>query len=628
MIICSQCRGVLSRERNHRRSQQQSTIDTDDREDLDEAEQQQQESSSSILNNIIVLDGIYGNGDDYLYCAWCMNTGLAMVDLSLSERIILLLDHHLYTSRNARRCTDSCCIAPRKRLHEPTKLTTEQAIDLITDLIFELSRVKTTPLLSENDIILTEEDYISWTGWTLQQLNDMTSLVAPHMRSSKHRTPFEAVCLFWVKLKTNLSFRQIGTLFKICTSEDSIRRRVEDTFHFITAYFNNTIVSSHLGLDHLTRAEALNHHTAYSKVFFGNQLSIIWDGTYIYCQKSNDHALQRDCYSGHKSRHLIKMMSLVLPDGYILDLIGPFYGKNNDSSITKEILNTCTDLSTLCQDDDVQVVDRGFRDVAAEFENLGYDIRMPGLLGKGDKQLSIDDANESRLVTKCRWVVESFHARFKKWRFFSERIDQSFLLNIGKLTRIVAACLNKYRPVLYDANSDHHKAVAKRMLDLLHRQSELEKLASSSQLSLRKKWITLTNIDNNFAFPQLDLDFLRNYTCGTYQLKQSKAYAKAHLYEHDNEFELQISPDDDRLIRCRLHSRHSNVTRYFICIAFDNDDDDEPIKDHYCQCKDGKRMVGCCGHIATVLWYLGYARHIGWTPPTRTDKFKEKIMIC
>ena len=92
------------------------------------------------------------------------------------------------------------------------------------------------------------------------------------------------------------------------------------------------------------------------------------------------------------------MMSLVLPDGYVVDLLGPFYGKNNDSSITKEILRTCTDLSVLCQDDDIQIVDRGFRDVAAEFEALGYDMKMPGLLGEHDKQLSANDANESRLI--------------------------------------------------------------------------------------------------------------------------------------------------------------------------------------------------------------------------------------
>lgn len=81
-------------------------------------------------------------------------------------------------------------------------------------------------------------------------------------------------------------------------------------------------------------------------------------------------------------------------------------------------------------------------------------MKTLGLLDQGDKQLFLDIANESRLVTRCRWVVESFHDRFKKWRFFLERRDQTFLLTLGILTRTVAGCLNKYRRVLYDANSD------------------------------------------------------------------------------------------------------------------------------------------------------------------------------
>ena len=122
-----------------------------------------------------------------------MKTGVAMVHLSVSESVTLLSDHRIYTSRNAHRCTDHCCSSPRKRPHEATNLSTEQVIDLIIDLISELSRVKPTPLLSRSDSILTEEDYISWTEWTSQQLSNMTSLITPHMRSSKHRTPFEAV---------------------------------------------------------------------------------------------------------------------------------------------------------------------------------------------------------------------------------------------------------------------------------------------------------------------------------------------------------------------------------------------------------------------------------------------------
>ena len=148
------------------------------------------------------------------------------------------------------------------------------------------------------------------------------------------------------------------------------------------------------------------------------------------------------------------------------------------------------------------------------------------------------------------------------------------------------------------------------MLSLLNQQSHIKELISSGQLSLRKHWFELSDVLENVDFPHLDVDFLRHYTCVAYQLKMSEPYAKAHLYENDKEFELQISPDYDQLIRCRLHSHDSGNTCYFICIEFDNNDEDKPIKDHFCQYKNRKRETWCCAHVATILWYIGYASSI------------------
>ena len=276
----------------------------------------------------------------------------------------------------------------------------------------------------------------------------------------------------------------------------------------------------------------------------------------------------------------------------------------------------------------MQIVDRGFRDVAAVFEEMGYDVKMPGFLDKSGRQFTIEEANETRLATKCRRAVESFHARFKKWRMFSERIDQSFILNIAALTRTLAACLNKYCTVLHDSNSPGHQAIAHRMLQAQQRRSEIERLISNNQLSMRKNWIPLMDIKAELKFPILSLDFLLKYTCGTYQIKQSQGYAKQHMYDNEQEFTLELSQSDDDPLRCRLHSRHSNNTKYFLCLRFDNTKEEEPIKNHCCQCKSGSRMVGCCRHVATVLWYLGYACHIGWQPSTLTDEFKKKIIQC
>ena len=134
------------------------------------------------------------------------------------------------------------------------------------------------------------------------------------------------------------------------------------------------------------------------------------------------------------------------------------------------------------------------------------------------------------------------------------------------------------------------------------------------------------DIKAELKFPILSLDFLRKYTCRTYQIKQSQGYAKQHLYDNEQEFTLELSRSVDDLLRCWLHSRHSNNTKYFLCVRFANNDEKELIKDHYCQCKSGPGMVGCCGHVATVLWYRGYARHIKWQPSAPTDEFKKKII--
>ena len=68
------------------------------------------------------------------------------------------------------------------------------------------------------------------------------------------------------------------------------------------------------------------------------------------------------------------------------------------------------DLAQWLSEGDVCVVDRGFRD---EFEDLGLETKIYAYLYKGLSQHTAKEANESRLVTKVRWVVEAYHGRVK-----------------------------------------------------------------------------------------------------------------------------------------------------------------------------------------------------------------------
>jgi hypothetical protein len=60
--------------------------------------------------------------------------------------------------------------------------------------------------------------------------------------------------------------------------------------------------------------------------------------------------------------------------------------------------------------------------------------------------------------------------------------------------------------------------------------------------------------------------------------------------------------DDIILQLCYSHSRNLNCQLW---IQFT----ESTISAWYCKCRAGARVVGVCSHIASVLWYLGFARH-------------------
>jgi len=78
----------------------------------------------------------------------------------------------------------------------------------------------------------------------------------------------------------------------------------------------------------------------------------------------------------------------------------------NDTEILKILLQDPNGLCKLLKEDDYVVLDHGFRDVKAELELKKINVLMPALKGK-HKQLTTNELNESRYVTKIRWAVEA-----------------------------------------------------------------------------------------------------------------------------------------------------------------------------------------------------------------------------
>lgn len=65
-------------------------------------------------------------------------------------------------------------------------------------------------------------------------------------------------------------------------------------------------------------------------------------------------------------------------------------------------------------DGNVFILDRGYHDSFSLLEQLNYSAHYPLSLESGDYQLSTVNANESRKVTICRWLVEVVNGRFER----------------------------------------------------------------------------------------------------------------------------------------------------------------------------------------------------------------------
>ncbi|CAF1137394.1 unnamed protein product [Brachionus calyciflorus] len=96
--------------------------------------------------------------------------------------------------------------------------------------------------------------------------------------------------------------------------------------------------------------------------------------------------VQRKLYSGHKKRPLVKPFVITASNGRIIDVYGNYAAVENDASIMKSVMEKDLDSREL----------------------------LKKVLKDGQKQMSSSEANQARLVTKCRYVIEVINGIFKQ----------------------------------------------------------------------------------------------------------------------------------------------------------------------------------------------------------------------
>jgi hypothetical protein len=121
-------------------------------------------------------------------------------------------------------------------------------------------------------------------------------------------------------------------------------------------------------------------------------------------------------------------------------------------------------------------------------------------------------------------------------------------------------------------------------------------------------------------FPILSISDFTEMNFGSYQLKQAKSYVFEHM-DNDGAFRVRITKSNADIMRASVQSRHTNAKKYDVWIQYTS----SKVTGWYCTCKGGSRGLGCCAHVAAIVWFLGYARHNADAMNQRSHSFHDHL---
>jgi hypothetical protein len=178
--------------------------------------------------------------------------------------------------------------------------------------------------------------------------------------------------------------------------------------------------------------------------------------------------------------------------------------------------------------------------------------------------------------------------------------------------KIAGALINKFhKRLISDGDCEE---VADKMLETLNQPNELKQTINKLKLNRSNKYtqLRLAIIED---FPKLEYEDIKNdITLGSYQLNQALSYLAGHLNEN-GEYEVFINDKIEsikpfKILLSKIESRHVNKCEYNVYIKYlPNESSTKSIAGWFCTCKDGARTVGCCSHIACVIYYLSFGKY-------------------
>ncbi|XP_065935231.1 uncharacterized protein [Magallana gigas] len=510
-VLCNKCRHQYYRNKQVKEKPINAKLDTE------------LPGNSLCLSPPSVTLPLHRTVSSHSYCFICKRPGPKLIVVPISARLSAFIHKEVIIPSGSRCCpshiaNDDFITGSLNNLKtiDTSCLNRRTIVDLITR-IRSYAIQNCSSKFTFDPSYLNNLDYITLTGISKDHFADLHQEIETEIKNTPSRTSTMSLGIFLLKMRSGMSNQLMSTIFGI--SKSSVRRAISTVRTALMKKF----VPENVGLHHISRQEVIANHTRpLAQSLFGNmtqsQAIAVLDGTYIYIQKSNHFQFQRRTYSIHKGRPLVKPMVVVSTDGYFLTVVGPYLAdsRNNDASILNHMLKSnIEDIKNWFEDDDIFIVDRGFRDALGVLEEFGIKAYMPHLLDKGERQMPTPDANASRLVTKIRWVVEAANSRIKRWKYLAHTLPTNQVPFIGDYVRIVCAISNKYLPPLSTGNADDDEALAAKMQYLSKQVNSLKAFVEEHALDKRSSCWEVSS--DSLNFPKLDEEEIRNLTCGVYQ---------------------------------------------------------------------------------------------------------------
>ena len=243
LLLCSSCIGNLY---NLKSSINSSPMSTDDASSSDSSSIYQVDTSSTSCieseSDELTLENVLYAGSNQNRCVICRRIRDAarnMITIPKPAPLDLLILHRLYAPHNVRCCSEYILRHDRlnpmnfvemyDRQKLKATLQSQELLLIIEDLLTLIQEAIKAPPLDFRDPMLSDDDYLTWAGWNMAQFDIMLDMISSSLRSSCNREPRNALAVFWIKAKTNLSLSQIRSLFNYAGDCENRRKRVADT---------------------------------------------------------------------------------------------------------------------------------------------------------------------------------------------------------------------------------------------------------------------------------------------------------------------------------------------------------------------------------------------------------------